>query len=276
MEKRKGSGITATYLQDLKFEPDEFRLALQLWGARYMEHCLVLVFYLQNLDEKTLEGTPLAMEKNTYETDAVEHLKQWKPFVQDLERIAPNQVVPSQILSTFSMLLQDLIAFKQVVVEIRKAGHHPGALPLVLLLHMLREGIYIQKLLDGTLTLSWELEFLMNETFEHVSFVALQIEGLDEKQKQTTKRLTDLVIQYEGDFKTKQNNDVQLKNFRHLNQELQQLVTSSWSPSGKEVIFFTIPLAFIQHELLEAAYFEKRLMKHTTRSVQKKNLIDAI
>lgn len=172
------------YLRDLHFDEEDFVEAIRFWTTRYKEHCLVLLFYLQTFTEPDFQGTPLGKEKNGFRTRAFSELKAWTQLEKNVASARDIRSFSSNLLE-YNQQLRSLLQLKQEILQQRRQGRHPGPQSLGLLVHMHKEGKYIESLLNRTLTLDAEYTMAMEEMVEHTQYLAQQIEPIDSKHKQT-------------------------------------------------------------------------------------------
>lgn len=259
-------------IHTMLFDENEIAPSLFMWATRYMEHCVVLCYYLQDFSEKIFKNTPLEQEINTLHTEALTHLNQWKTFHTKL-KAKSNNVKILEETKTFCQHLNSLINFKQKIIETREKGKHPGSIKTVLIKHMVMEAAYMMGLLSGTMTREEEKQIAMKEMVQHIKFIGLEIEPIDAKHEKTIKDLIGFASTIESQItEGKLNGEQNVDKLKLSNEYLNDILGHSAIVSAKPETdlcrncMTALPNAFIQHEEEETKYFLNRLRKLVGKS----------
>src|SRR5438132_37689 len=78
----KNNSALQLYWANMKFSVSGLVQMMLFWSQRYLEHCVVLDFYVQNLDEKELTHTPLKPFSNRLRQDCLRQTERWEEWNQ--------------------------------------------------------------------------------------------------------------------------------------------------------------------------------------------------
>ena len=222
-----------------------------LWSHRFKEHCLVLTFYLHNLNELEYKSSPLDQEANQFREKAFELLRNWDHMCRNFEDFRSTRQILSDFvgnknLKDMEINLINLLTLKKNILSWREKHKFPGPISMALLKHMIMEAEYVYDLLTGKMTIEKEIEIAAKEAKEHTQFIAQQIELVNEEGFKEMENL----IHFAQVFFIGSN--VQTKSF--LEQALQKI-----DKILPKKIPVNMPDAFLHHENLETQYFIERL-----------------
>ena len=261
-------------------EEDIF-IMIEFWCNRFKEHCLVLTFYLHNLNESFYKDTPLKKEENLFRDQALTEFNKWAKLCKNFKekREEKNKSSLSSESKKINILFQkdgdilnlqnhlkNLMNLKREILKWKEEKHkHPGPLSTSLLKHMLStEAQYVFDLWTGTMTIEKEYEIAIKEAQEHTQFIAQQIEPSDDVAKNKMKQLM-----------TFAENILQFNIERHDFTKSKEILKETYRIIDEilpgERIKLNMPDAFLHHENLETDYFINRIQI----TEQARNLIEA-